>query len=339
MLPYHKIFSPIFETKMLVTKFSVSPCGNSVNDSLILPEANKKYQRGRRSLWTPEVLVNEDRLSADAFVREYEDSSNKRTRFRVLENFHTFTRLNTISFSEALPLFIGQCRRKGLMFSTIDTYFGYLRALPMTPTERRVYGRMSKLVAHAHADEEGRSEVVCEGDKAQLLSLLTAVPRDAEALLFLLLTTGGRLRDLSRLRRRQIVVKARALHVSFRVTKNRRKRSLRSSIAIPHKWLTAPSKRVFLFFKNGNKDQKIFANWNVAAANEMLSRLCAMVNLPRLTTRFFRKCFLTRAFAECNGDLELVTRYSLHLNKQTISAHYLKWSSEHVMATEEINYE
>ena len=325
--------------EMIETKFSASPRGSSVNVLPTLPDVNKKYQRGRSSLWTPQVLINEDRLGAEAFVKEYEDSSNKRTRARVVENFHTFTSLNAISFIEALPLFIGQCRRTGLMFSTIDTYFGYFRSLSMTPTERREYGRMSKLVAHAHAEEEGRPETVCDGDKAQLLALLTAVPRDAEPLLFLLLATGGRLRDLCRLRRRQIVVKAKTLNISFRVTKNRRKRSLRSSVAIPHKWLTAPSKRVFLFFKNGNKDQRIFAHWNVAAANEMLSRLCPMVNLPSLTTRFFRKCFLTRAFTECNGDLELVTRYSLHLNKQTISAHYLKWSSEHVMAAEEVNYE
>ena len=72
-------------------------------------------------MWTAATLVDEDRQEAADLVLRYPDE-NTTTRSRIVEQFRAFYVLNNLQIGDAFLLFVGQCRRCTLRYSTILTY-------------------------------------------------------------------------------------------------------------------------------------------------------------------------------------------------------------------------
>jgi hypothetical protein len=126
-------------------------------------------------------------------------------------------------------LLVGQWRRAGLKYSTMDTYLGYLRPqikATATVAELSKFTAVAKAVSLAHASEETRSAP--DSTSTALLALIAQAAADLRPLLYIMLCTGARVADLQRVKREHVSITAQHCSARFGVTKNRRRRSLRN---------------------------------------------------------------------------------------------------------------
>jgi integrase len=307
------------------SRYAAQAASAAGHDAPIATEPSATNPRlGRRALWKPATCTAEDERLAEEFLRAHAFDRNSATRERIRRQAQDFFRLNEGStINNVYLLLVGQWRRCGLKFSTIDTYFGYLRPhlrAVATATDFSKFGTIAKAVALAHAGEE--TKTAPDSTSEELLRITARAQGDLQPLLYIMLTTGARVADLQRVKRRQIALTASHTTVIFGVTKNRRRRSLRKRLIIPHTWFGSPDASVRDFFAFGEKDQPVFGSWTANTVNERLRDLCALNNSARLTSYSFRRNYMRKVLEVYEGDAVKAQRHTLHLNPHIVEAHY-----------------
>jgi integrase len=276
-------------------------------------------RRGRR-LWWPRVAAPEDLRRAAELENAYGPGANGKTKERVCADFADLQTLNAVSAEEALPIFAGQALLAGLAAGTLETYMKYLRTF-FRGSSYATYSHWLGIVERAHADAETRHAP----DHGS--SFLHDVVRTAEkgrdqamgAVLWVLLTCGARVRDLVRLRRRQIAVDDEMLCIQFRLTKNRAKRALRVTLNVPVHWAGKASMRTKRFINRGDPNERPFGHLSATKVNRALKRLA-----PKHTTTYsFRRRFFNDIYDHM--PRRDTTAYTLHLDEKTIEAFYQRW--------------
>lgn len=276
-----------------------------------------QYTRGRRCLWRPAVVTTEDIAAADALDSQY--GSDDRTACRIRRQFGDFARINELGLCAAVKAFIGQATRVGLRASTLNTYLGYLAPILRHCPE---YHRWAKIIALAHADADSRTAPDCT--LSHLRKLVAKSQKHDRCLLWVMLSTGARVADLARLRRKQIqVTEAGELQIQFRIMKNRRRRRFRVTLAVPLSWAGVPGPDTLAEIANGDPEQRLFGSHTANVVNSILARL----STTKVTTYSFRRRYINSLF-DLFEEEEKVKKYTLHLDIETVKAFYVKWEKK-----------
>ena len=256
----------------------------------------------------------EDFKEAEELAERY--ATNQRASIQVRNDFEEFANLNGLSLEEAVKPYVGQTLRAGLKPSSLDTYLGYLK-----PLLRRfpAYYTWCKIVALAHADSEAKTAV--DASLASLKEVLKAMEIKNKPIVWFLISTGMRVADARRLRRKQISLTKTDLVVQCRIMKNRRKRRHRFVLRIPVEWSMNPPPSFRRLLSTGDDEQCIFGHYNVASINALLKPWS-------LSSYTFRRRFFKEVVDRVGlGEMRL---YTGHFSESIFQAHYQKWTAGQV---------
>jgi integrase len=276
----------------------------------------QKYspRKGRPRKWIPEIVISEDLSVAEDLMARF--GTRGGTAERVRKDYIEFAKLNDMSLATAIKPFIGQAIRHGLQASTLDTYLTYLR--PLLSREKD-FSKWAKVIALAHADADAKSAP--DRTLEQLQEIVRTARRNFRTILWLILSTGMRVADAARLRRKQIAITDDGhLRIQIRIMKNRRKRRHRFILAIPLGWAGSPGPDIRREIECGDPEQRIFGHLNANVVNDALKKMSG----ARCTTYTFRRRYINDLFLYFD-EVEM-KRYTGHFNEGIIQAHYLRFS-------------
>lgn len=292
----------------------------------VKPESKRKVKcvntRGRRRKWTPQVLSNADKVCTESFKKDY--LSDNKSKQNVVALFLEFVRINQLTIGEALCLWIGQQRRCRVAWSSIVTNLGYVSCLFRGP-DRHYFTSAKKGADMAHADMD--PTIVTSKSDAELLSLIEEVGVHDPLLathLYLIFASGGRSRDISRLRRKQICRNGGRLTIEFRIMKNRRKRAHRFLLEVPKELYARIPDCVNKFLSRGNPKCRPFKSY--FCASKVVSDLKKYSRKSRITTKTFRRAYVRRVRSFCKGDQENMKLFTGHFQGSTLNSFYQEWS-------------
>lgn len=168
--------------------------------------------------------------------------------------------------------------------------------------------------------------MIDEKTARQIVSALPIGPlRDLSSLI---LIAGLRLRDWTRVRKRQVRLDRRKKEVviSVRVPKNRRRRSTRTILHLPFRYVS-PYLQVFESFaavaaSAAAGEEQPFADITAGRLNRALARAANRQGLPRVTSYAFRRLYINRWIRICRRDWKAVCEKTLHQNADVVKAHY-----------------
>lgn len=300
-------------------------------------EEEERYQRkrphptstkGRRSKWVPHSITPCEVTIGQKYIEEHLASRSAQS--RVQANFLAMCELSGLEPDEAIPGYIGQLKESGLASGTIHEYLKAIRLLIRPSTYRPAI----KACAAAHADADTTHAADLPGNQLDWLTE-KAQPGLYEVLFFLRLT-GARLADLRRLQRKQIVFKEEeaVVHIQFRRTKNRTKRSLRKSVEFPISWGGPVRGEVLRAFLQVPGYVKLFRPYTVSYVNRELKKLCAQVDYRSCTSYTFRRAFMDRVIRTVPASER--SEFTLHLNGHVLYAHYARFVGEDEEAWEQM---
>ncbi len=232
---------------------------------------------------------------------------------------------------ESFRGWVGAAIRDGLKYSTINTYSAYLTAvvLPdLTLSERASWRLIRQLIKAAAADEDGGGAVAATSAEVCLvLPRLSLLDRQTVALITY---TGARLADIRRLRRKQIRISVNRIQVQVRLSKNRRKRSLRRILKVHDVatmvGLSLDGSLEEPLGEGVDPEDRPFVHQTVAHINARLKTICAELSLPKLTTYSFRKFFIQAIIQHYEYDWPRIIATTLHCNMDVVAAHYDSWT-------------
>jgi integrase len=175
-----------------------------------------------------------------------------------------------------------------------------------------------------NADTAGKHAV--DGSRKDLFFTIRMIESpEYQALAWLIMATGGRARDLARLRREQVRITARAIFVQWRWTKNIRIRAHLRFVGYDLKNMYGCPRRALEFLRLPRRlDEMIFTDKPVYAAGK-LNKALKEVSGNLFTTYSFRRAFMFQTLDECGGDFERAKQFTLHRNAATTAAFYAEW--------------
>lgn len=251
--------------------------------------------------------------------------ADKRTLYRVLQDFKVTMRLNNVScYLRGLQIYIGRALASGLSPGTIDTYVRYLTKfiLPdLTPLQKLEWRTVVNAVGMMHADCDTRSATAI--DSVALRKITRLFPNIDPSMISaveIMANFGMRLKDISKLRAKQVKLTATHRQVEIRVSKNRRKRGQRFDLTVPRGMWSGAMRVTKDVLERSSPDDRPWRLITVSAVNAFLrSRL----KRPKpLTSYSVRKYYINRAWEYAQFDAGEVTRFTAHLNPRIVQAHY-----------------
>ena len=289
-------------------------------------------RQGRRPRWRPSPIQEEDIKVGQQLITTFSSVQNEKTRLRLLHDFETF-----LHWNQALPArlqltgLLGQMRRAGLMEGTIQEYFkkflpdmerGLFPGRSSNREESIWIANLHRVISKMHAACETKHAV--EAHTSSLLQAIAKVHpygKEEGAIVKVILMTGLRAIDISRMNINKIIVTEKAIGVSLSWTKGIKKRTHRRHLSFP-----------FWFGKLKRKDLKL-AYKLVRRTSKNKETLASRINrflkksrskdAPRLTTYSFRRAFVQKALRVCHGDGVLAARkYTAHRNVDILLSHY-----------------
>jgi len=288
---------------------------------------------GRPRKFTPRLATAADLDRWRAVEARYGDEQNGRTRERICQEFLSFHRMNVTNIVTSFKLWIGAASSDGLMWSTIDTYSGYISrvVMPDLSSADRIEWRLArKIVRAAHADEDTGGARACTREELQ--KILIESDLNMRQAIALIAYTGARWADIRRLRLKQIAVKRNSIRIQVRISKNRRKRSLRRNLKIRDVagklGLELDPSLFALVESNDDPFSRPFEKWKVDDINKHLKITCLKCGLEKLTSYSFRKFFIRNIIRYYEGDWATIINYTLHTKLDVVAAHYDAWDDE-----------
>lgn len=294
----------------------------------IAPRPNSpetKETRGAKLKWSPLVVVPEDLEIARGIFKEY--GGDRSTRDRLRTNFKTFQSINHhLEMPEILSYLIGQWRRCGLEPGTMVTYLGYI-SNSFVGVHRAYFQGWRQCLKAMHTDTNELKTI--DEDDAQLLKRLKECRAHPcvvfRAMLWLLVTTGSRCRDLARLRSSQVHLirdgsTILGVRIQFRLTKNRKHVWLRINITFPtFVIIEQPDAEVIDFLSSSSRSLHPFQKFNHKGAashfrNESKVQMCGV--------KVFRRAFVNRVLRRFKKNYSRVIQLTGHLRESTVQAFY-----------------
>lgn len=277
-------------------------------------------EMGRPRKWSPKV-VDEAALHA---IREFcgQYLSSARTELRVVNEFVEFIVLNELlEDADGILAWIGSMRSAPLMYSTIQTYLGYVLKSKLVRKNSEVL-RIANGVALAHAEEDGvTAEDISHEEGEAIASGMDEFEDRLTA--HLMLSTGARHRDLRRLAFKQFLsCEENALDVEFRVTKTRRRRGFRVRLVLDDllemTGHTLPEDVVeyIRMMKETQPDAGVVSG-TVTLFNSRMQRV-----VQRSTSYSLRKRYIRSIVRFVNRDFAAAQEYTLHFDPHVLKAYY-----------------
>jgi len=285
------------------------------------PEHASRRSRAHRKYF-PHAVTEADKLAWEHLKARY--GSNTSTRDRVDGDYGVFLRASNLEPSdESLGWFLGQMSQR-LAASSCDSYIKHVLAA------NRIQGAKTvKKVAEAYnADTIGKHAPDIEIDI--LHKYIELAHKKLQPILWLLLITGLRVKDLSRLRRRQIHRNEKFLKFLLCLTKGRRRRSLRCILSIPTEWFEVIPQSVedLLSRTASKKNKRIFQDLEATKINTKLRAMSVTHNLPRPTTYSFRRNYMNLIVEKCGANKDLQAQFTKHISVSITEAHYVKFEED-----------
>jgi len=280
-----------------------------------------RRSKARRKYW-PRAVTEADKAAWERLKRAY--GANTDNRDRVNDDYDVFLRASLLeSNAESLGWFLGQMSRD-LAASSCASYLKHVLA------KNRVNGsKLVRNVAEAYnADTIGGHAPDIELNV--LLKYIELAPPEIQPVLWLLLVTGLRVKDLSRLRRRQIARKKTGLSFLLCLTKGRRRRCLRCKLDIPAEWHgKIPDSLIEILVQSRqSKKKRIFKNHTANKLNAQLRKMSKSHNLPRPTTYSFRRHYMNFIVEKCGGDVARQATFTKHISASITEAHYVRFEED-----------
>lgn len=303
---------------------------NPTNSPLELPaplrsEPAKTTNRGRPVLWTPAVLSPEDTALMEEVRKKYGAKTSSKE--RVLFNYQIFCALNSLDPKVALMQCAAQMRISKMMWSTIDTYSGYV-AQKFASFDNRD-ARRTIQCAHADDDVEGAPRFSRQDLRARI-DLLPPEKQLIKRFCLLLLLAGIRPVAGRETRRRHFGVcgvdDEFAFVIEVHLDKTVRKRAMRQGLQVPH-WLRdelASRKEITQIFGKGPPEEKPFEDVSCAQVNAALKGVTPDGEVAP-TSYSFRRAYVQAVFVHTKGDGAQMKKYTLHFSDQVVKAHYVDW--------------
>lgn len=168
-------------------------------------------------------FTEQDRLSGEAYVQRH--LASKKGKDGFVQRFLACCHLSSVTPQQAVIYALGWMIQAGLADSTIETYLQYMAT---TVGRNQVWRAANAAAATAHAKADSRHAWDISADVVP--TIISSLSGASQAAVWMMSICGGRLADLARLQRKQIVVgRDGILSVQWRVTKQRRKRCFRLS--------------------------------------------------------------------------------------------------------------
>ena len=280
---------------------------------------------GRRLKLKPRLLCPGDSDHWRAAENEYGDAANAATRFRVCTSYLRFCTMNAMLPSEALPHWCGLCRTDQIEWSTIDAYSTYVSKNvigSLTLLERERWRSWRKIIKAAHADSNTKGAM--RAQSSQLNTVLTGAPLRIRRAIAAIAFTGVRLRDLKRMRRKQMSFAPKSISMQIRLSKNRRSRALRRVLRLQsvHKVVGFYVDKALCDLPEGDPEDKPFSSTTTAEINSYLRKLCLRQGWSVLTTYSFRKFFIRRVALYMKFDWPRIISWTGHCGINVVAAHY-----------------
>ena len=214
---------------------------------------------------------------------------------------------------------------KKLAPGTVDGYIAY--ASEGSRSAEINYVRKTAQAFHADATTGHAPDI----DGTILRKYVNRAPLAHQPILFLMKATGMRVRDIARLRRRQIGYRKRgSLRVQIRLSKTAKRRALRTTLTIPSEWFGTIPTSFTCWLRNTckSKNVKIFKGYTAAKVNEVLRRVSAKHDMPKPTTYSFRRDYMNFVREWCGGYADLERSYTKHMSTAITDAHYVRFKED-----------
>jgi hypothetical protein len=272
-----------------------------------------RYNRGwKRTRWCPHRTLEAERRKATTLLEEH--APPDKTAKRICDFVETFMIINHFqSLEQACDELFAQMLRDGLCAKTVTNY------LKMAEDEFGGVGprfrRVIKVLGLLASDDDSQHapDRTAEQCLQLLKKMMKKAPR-AAVICELILKSGLRCKDITRLRTRLVVWTKTKLKIRVRVAKNIRNPSESVVTRIPL-WFGNPTRLLTKMMKEGEKP----------FAGDSVGRVLRAIRLidDEVTTYTFRRCFMHKALKECDFDFNLcVSRYTLHKQVKTLRAYY-----------------
>lgn len=308
-----------FRSKFLQSQPRASEARTTGNQSRSVLSLKKK---GRPFLWHPKKVTKSDSDTGRSILAEYGACTT--TRDRIRRFFLEFLEINKLEPSASCVPLIGQMCSMGCSYGTIDSYLNYISTFFRGPDRGR-FLEIKRAIELAHADSNpARIHFVTLKEIEEIISNLSIKNVPLAAHVFMMASTGGRSKDISRLRRCQIDVSPETLTTEFRVTKTRRKRALRYCLKQPRRYCPQAPPKVISYLMEGDKEERIFTLFSNSSV--VCSALKEHHTSKKITTKSIRRNYIRRVLARTGGNLAKTKELTGHFRESTIQAFYEEWS-------------
>lgn len=276
----------------------------------------ERYSSGRTK-WFPHGISDEEVARGRKFVQSF--CTNQRTQERLSDLSQLFLSINTSrTADELIHGLVGQWLQAGLAPGTMETYWNIVKFyLPKAACKHTAKKAIQRY--HAIADTKHALDVSFELAIRIVNTMIDKRWSLAASVAEIVLRTGLRVSDVGWLTAASFTFSRGFVTITVRITKNRQKRSDRTSATIPL-WFGEFSMATRRFIASSQPGTLLFKNADVNAVNLVLKRSPC----PKATSYSLRRAFIRRALEEVKYDVELAAkRYTLHHRAQTLLAHYV----------------
>jgi hypothetical protein len=268
---------------------------------------------GRIATWHPRKITHRDVIRGQAIRAAY--GPNLRTEKRVKLWFAEFCRLNRASAEDLFLPFLGQMLNSGLSAGTAKDYM-----MMVTRCRRSEAAYLARKSAEAHhtASRTGHAADVGLPHAQAVISRLS--PGLIRSACWLMLATGARCTDISRLRRRNIIhLNKRSLNVLFQWTKGIKKMKHRRELEYPLEGVGDAPVELLKLLKSKRSNDFLFDKLTPAMVNKQLR---ATETNEKTTTGSFRRLFAKRIRNHCAKKKISVSSMMLHISAEMVSGFY-----------------
>lgn len=287
------------------------------------PSRFKKPTESRRK-WVVRAVSADDKKKWEEIRNEYGPKATV-DRDRVRSDYDEFCKLSGLEKNgESLGWCLGQMANK-LAPGTVDGYIAY--ASEGSRTADVNYVRKTAQAFHADATTGHAPDI----NGKILKKFVNLAPMAHQPVLFILMSTGMRVKDIARLRRRQVGYRKKSsLRVQIRLSKTAKRRALRTTLTIPSEWLGVVPASFTCWLKNTckSKDAKMLKGYTAAKVNAILRRVGKKFDMPRPTTYSFRREYMNFVREWCGGDSDLERSYTKHMSTSITEAHYVRFEED-----------
>jgi hypothetical protein len=182
----------------------------------------------------------------------------------------------------------------------------------------------------AAAEEDSRHAI--DPGMQRLRQVITGAKGAMATMLWMLLCSGGRAKDITRLKRRDVAIDLkkgkRHIRIMWRITKQRRKRGKRVTTIMKLAWSMLPTIEVLNHLSDLAPNDRLVGEVNTASANEWLKNNSKAIEGRHMTTNSFRRHVINRVIDACDGDVEQAKKHTGHLSSATLMAFYQQWKEQ-----------